>query len=177
MNVRRVVTGQRADGTSVFVSDEQVEPVTVSLLPGAAFHQLWASDTMVQLPTDGTAPDAPRYFPPAAGFRFGVFTLGPDTVAAPESIDFGAALAEVAQKLPGLADSLEPAAPGMHTTDTVDYDFVLSGEVWLELDAGAQVLLRAGDCVVQNGTRHAWRNKSSAPCVLAFALVGAQRAG
>jgi len=177
LNVRRVVTGQRADGTSVFVSDEQVEPVTVSLLPGAAFHRLWASDTMVQLPTDGAAPDAPGYFPPAAGFRFGVFTLGPDTVTTPEGMDFGAALAEVAQKLPGLADSMEPAAPGMHTTATVDYDFVLSGEVWLELDGGAQVHLRAGDCVVQNGTRHAWRNTSSAPCVIAFALVGARRAG
>jgi mannose-6-phosphate isomerase-like protein (cupin superfamily) len=177
MNVRRVVTGQRADGTSVFVSDEQVEPITVSLLPGAAFHQLWASDTMVPLPTDGTAPDAPGFFPPAAGFRFGVFTLGPDTVTKLEDMDFGAALAEVAQKLPGLAEAMEPAAPGMHTTATVDYDFVLSGEVWLELDDGAQVQLRAGDCVVQNGTRHAWRNKSSAPCVLAFALVGAQRAG
>jgi len=177
MNIRRVVTGQRADGTSVFVSDEQVEPITVSLLPGAAFHQLWASDTIVQLPTDGTARAAPSYFPPATGFRFGVFTLGPDAATKPEDMDFGAALAEIAQKLPGLADSMEPAAPGMHTTDTVDYDFVLSGEVWLELDNGAQVHLRAGDCVVQNGTRHAWRNKASAPCVIAFALVGAQRAG
>jgi len=121
--------------------------------------------------------DAPGFFPPAAGFRFGVYTLGPDTVTKSEGMDFGAALAEVAQKLPGLADSMEPAAPGMHTTATVDYDFVLSGEVWLELDNGAQVQLRAGDCVVQNGTRHAWRNKSSAPCVLAFALVGAQRTG
>ena len=177
MNIRRVVTGQRPDGTSVFVSDEQVEPITVSLLPGAAFHQLWASDTMVRLPTDGTAPAAPGFFPPAGGFRFGVFTIGPDAVTTSGGMDFGAALAEVAQKLPGLADSMEPAAPGMHTTATVDYNFVLSGEVWLELDGGAQVQLRAGDCVVQNGTRHAWRNKSSAPCVLAFALVGAQRAG
>jgi len=60
MNIRRVVTGQRPDGTSVFVSDEPVEPITVSLLPGAKFHRLWGSDTMVQLPTDGTAPAAPR---------------------------------------------------------------------------------------------------------------------
>jgi hypothetical protein len=177
MNIRRVVTGQRADGKSVFVSDEQVEPITVSLLPGAAFHQLWASDATVQLPTDGAAPVAPGYFPPAAGFRFGVFTLGPDTVTTPEGMDFGAALAEVAQKLPGLAEAMEPAAPGMHTTDTVDYDFVLSGEVWLELDDGAQLQLRAGDCVIQNGTRHAWRNKSSGPCVIAVALIGARRAG
>ncbi len=40
MNVRRVVTGQRPDGTSVFVSDEQVEPITVSLLPGEVWLEL-----------------------------------------------------------------------------------------------------------------------------------------
>ena len=41
MNRRLVVTGQTADGKSVFVSDAQVEPITLSLLPGAAFHRLW----------------------------------------------------------------------------------------------------------------------------------------
>ena len=29
--------------------------------------------------------------------------------------------------------------PGMHTTDTVDFDVVVSGEVYLELDDGAEV--------------------------------------
>lgn len=38
MRVRRVVTGQTEDGTSVVVSDEQLEPITVRLLPGAEFH-------------------------------------------------------------------------------------------------------------------------------------------
>jgi hypothetical protein len=51
---------------------------------------------------------------------------------------------------------LEPQNPGMHTTDTVDFDVIVSGEVFLELDDGSEVLLKAGDCVVQNGTRHAW---------------------
>ena len=32
--------------------------------------------------------------------------------------------------------------------------------------------LRAGDCVVMNGTRHAWRNRSQSPCVIAVALIG-----
>ena len=51
----------------------------------------------------------------------------------------------------------------------------VSGEVYLELDDGSEVLLKAGDCVVQNGTRHAWRNRSSANCVTAVTLVGAER--
>ena len=72
-------------------------------------------------------------------------------------------------------DVMETDDPGMHRTDTVDYVVVLSGEVSLELDDGETVHLSAGDCVVQNGTRHAWRNSSSAPCLIAFAIVGAHR--
>jgi hypothetical protein len=30
------------------------------------------------------------------------------------------------------------------------------------------------DCVVQNGTRHAWHNRSSNNCVVAVTLVGAE---
>ena len=39
---------------------------------------------------------------------------------------------------------MEPDRPGMHTTDTVDFDIVLRGEVWLELDGGQEVHLRPG---------------------------------
>ncbi|GIR35368.1 MAG: hypothetical protein CM15mP49_07530 [Actinomycetota bacterium] len=39
----------------------------------------------------------------------------------------------------------------MHTTDTVDYEFVISGEVVLELDDGAEVTLSTGDTVVKMG--------------------------
>ena len=67
----------------------------------------------------------------------------------------------------------EPDDPGMHTTDTVDFDYVVSGEVYLELDDGAEVLLKPGDCVVQNGTRHRWNNRSDEPCVVAVCIVGA----
>jgi quercetin dioxygenase-like cupin family protein len=65
----------------------------------------------------------------------------------------------------------------MHTTDTIDFEYVVSGEVWLELDDGVEVKLSAGDTLVQNGTRHAWRNKSAEPCALVVFLVGAHRAG
>jgi mannose-6-phosphate isomerase-like protein (cupin superfamily) len=177
MHVRRVVTGQTPDGTSVFVSDEQVPPITVDLLPGAAFHRLWGSDEVVSLPTNGSEPSAPEYFPPEGGFRFNIFTLGPDSITLPADLDIGTALTELGEKLPGLAEVAEPDNPGMHTTDTVDIDLVISGQVSLELDDGKMVELRAGDCVVQNGTRHAWRNRSSEPCVIAVALFGASRAG
>jgi uncharacterized cupin superfamily protein len=63
----------------------------------------------------------------------------------------------------------------MHTTDTVDYVTILSGEIWLVLDDGAEVHLEPGDCVVQNGTQHAWHNRNPEPCVLVTVMVGAER--
>jgi hypothetical protein len=175
MTARRVVTGERADGKSVLVSDQRVSPITVSAFPGTEFYRLWGSDEIVRLPTLGEAPTASNYFPPVGGFRFVLVKVGPDSEAIGEQFDMGAAVAEIRDKLPGLAEVMEPDHPGMHATNTVELGLVLSGEVWLELDDGAQVHLGTGDSVIQNGTRHAWRNKSSRPCVLAFAAVAAER--
>jgi hypothetical protein len=174
MDIHRVITGHAADGTSIFVADETAEPVTVSLIPGVAFHRIWGGDDVPVVPADGE-PETHSYFPPPNGFRFGFFTLPPDSVGLPEDLDVGAALDEINEKLPGMMDVMEPGAPGMHTTDTVDFDVVIDGEVWLELDDGKEVRLTPGSCVVQNGTRHAWRNKSDKPVTLAVAIVGARR--
>jgi mannose-6-phosphate isomerase-like protein (cupin superfamily) len=173
--MRCVVTGQEHDGKSVIVTDEQVEPITVSLLPGLAFHRLWGADSPPTLPATGEALDQSDFFPPPGGYRFGFFTLGPESVTLPEDLDFDAAFAELRAKLPGLAEAMEPDRPGMHTTDTVDLDLVISGQVWLELDDGVEVHLHAGDAVVQNGTRHAWHNRGSEPAVLFTTLLGARR--
>jgi len=43
MRVRRVVTGHDRDGKAVFASDEQVDPLTLALIPGAEFHRLWGA--------------------------------------------------------------------------------------------------------------------------------------
>ena len=126
MKVRRVVTGQNADGKSVFVSDEEVDAITLDLLPGYEFHRLWGSDVASTLPTDGQPPPAPAYFPPATGYRFGFFTVAPAGVDLPADLDVEAALAEMETQLPGMAAHMEPDDPGMHTTDTVDFEVVLS---------------------------------------------------
>jgi quercetin dioxygenase-like cupin family protein len=63
----------------------------------------------------------------------------------------------------------------MHTTNTVDMEIVLSGEIVLELDNGAETTLHAGDVNIQNGTRHRWHNRSTQPAILAVAMIGATR--
>jgi len=175
MKVRRVVTGHSPDGKAIFVSDSEVEPISVKLIPGGYTWRLWEEDEAVTLPTDGSFHLCPTFFPPVGGFRFGLFTIPPMTETVPEDIDLPAAMAEFEEKLPGFAARLEPDNPGMHRTDTIDYEYVISGEVWLELDDGKEVHLRPGDTVVQNGTRHAWRNKGSEPCLMALCLIGANR--
>ncbi len=91
---------------------------------------------------------------------------------------FDPVAAETEQRVasPGIPDLFEPGNPGMHTTDSVDYGIVLEGEVWLELDNGRLTQLRQGDTVIQNGTRHAWRNLGDMPVTMAFVNVGARRA-
>jgi mannose-6-phosphate isomerase-like protein (cupin superfamily) len=173
MRVRRVVTGHSPDGKAVFASDEEVEPVTAALLPGYEFHRLWGGDEASRFPDAGTQPLHEQYFPPVGGFRFGLFTLPPASTAGPGEIDMPAALADFEAALPGMASHMEPDAPSMHTTATVDYEFVVSGRVVLELDDGASVELGPGDTVVQNGTRHAWRNPFDEPCTIVVTLVGA----
>jgi mannose-6-phosphate isomerase-like protein (cupin superfamily) len=175
MDIRCIVTGQNASGKSVIKRNGHIKPVTLASSPGYEFHRIWGSDSSPELPSDGTAPAQPRYFPSKNGFRFGFFTVPPQTKTNVDQIRTASAIEEMQEKLPGMIDVLEPDDPGMHATDTVDFDVVIFGEVYLELDDGAEVLLKAGDCVIQNGTRHAWHNRSSDKCVIAVTLVGAER--
>ena len=175
MDFKCVVTGQDKSGKSVFKRQSSVEPIRLSSVPGYEFRRVWGSDAAPQLPSDGTPPPQPRYFPPKNGFRFAFFTIPPDAATNLDEVGAAASIEEFQQKLPGMIEVLEPNHPGMHTTDTVDFDVVISGEVVLELDDGAEVFLKAGDCVIQNGTRHAWHNRSSEKCVVSIAIVGAER--
>jgi len=175
MKVRRVVTGHTEDGKSVVIDDVQVEGIA-PIVPGAEFHWLWAQDEVPMLPLEGILPPPDDFFPGPGGFRFSLLTLPPDSsLKSLDAEDLARALAEYEAKLPGFLRHTEPENPGMHTSDTVDLDYVISGEVWLELDDGHEVHLKAGDLVIQNGTRHAWRNRGSEPCRMVICLIGARR--
>jgi quercetin dioxygenase-like cupin family protein len=175
MQIRRVVTGHAPDGKAMVASDTKVDPITVALLPGMEFYQFWGADTAPTFPDDGSPHSFRNYFPPIGGFRFAIATIPPDSVTPAASLDMEAALQEAEEKLPGVLAHLEPDHPGMHTTDTIDFEYIISGEVWLELGDGVEVHLRAGDTVVQNGTRHAWHNKSPELCQMITLIIGAHR--
>jgi mannose-6-phosphate isomerase-like protein (cupin superfamily) len=91
--------------------------------------------------------------------------------------DPAAIAAEIDEKLPGLLDPFEDDGDGMHTTDTVDYGICLEGELCLRLDDDEEFTLTPGTCVVQLGTRHAWKNRSDRPALMCYVQIGAARAG
>ena len=68
---------------------------------------------------------------------------------------------------------LPPRHSMMHRTRTVDYAIIMSGEIDMLLDEG-EVHLKAGDVVVQQATNHAWINRGTKPCRVAFILMDAQ---
>ena len=72
-------------------------------------------------------------------------------------------------------DRHSPRHPGFHRTNTIDYAIVLRGEIYAMMDEG-EVLLRAGDVLIQRGTNHAWSNRTDEPAYLAFVLVDAEPA-
>ena len=65
---------------------------------------------------------------------------------------------------------LPPRHPAMHRTRTVDYAIVMAGEIDMLLD-DSEIHLKAGDVLVQQGTNHAWVNRGTEPCRIAFILV------
>jgi mannose-6-phosphate isomerase-like protein (cupin superfamily) len=161
MKVRRVVTGNNENGESYFIFN--------GFTPGyldfgyCITNEIWVDDPANPDPKVLKDPvDVEKYHiaPPLNGSLMRVLTIRPDGIkltseqlAANERFNTG--------------DTMEKDNPGMHTTHTIDYGIIISGEIDLELDKGI-VHLIAGDVVVQRGTRHAWRNNSSKPCTIAF---------
>lgn len=176
--IRRIVTGSDENGASMVALDG-TPPRTDAFktIPGMVSRLLWATPAAPAVPFDGNdpTPAVASIVPEVSGTRFLVVTFPPDSVFFAPAFDGQAAAAENLRLSPGLAERFE--ADGMHATPTVDYGIVLEGEVWLELDEGRAERLVAHDVVVQNGTRHAWRNKSDRPATLAFVLIGANTSG
>src|SRR5215831_21112277 len=158
MQVRKVVTGHDAKGRAVFVRDEQVDGMRIPGLGELAV--LWSADAPATYPNAGNNPAAPGIFPPVGGIRFTMATYSPESgVVAPEAT-------------PEMHIE-EGDEPGMHRTDTTDFGVVLSGNIAVEVDDGAELLLSPGDVVVQNGTRHRWCAVGDPSATIAAFMIGA----
>lgn len=160
MKVRQVVTGHDAKGRAVIARDEQIDGLPIPGLGEFAF--LWSADEPATYPNAGDNPAVAGIFPQVGGIRLIIGTYSPEyDVVAPEPV-------------PGMHVE-DGDEPGFHRTDTTDFGVVLSGNLALELDDGAEVLLSPGDVLVENGTRHRWRVVGDVPATMASFLIGAHR--
>jgi mannose-6-phosphate isomerase-like protein (cupin superfamily) len=163
--MKLVVTGHDSSGTSIF--SHAGEPPRSSS-PGS--FELWSTKGPISMP-DATDPDRPApigYFPVEGETAFKIVSVPGKTARA--------AMGDFTMQMPeDLAKYFDPDDPEMHTTDTIDYVVILGGSAELELDNGRKERVQTGDCVVQRGTRHAWRVTSDEPLILAATLIGARR--
>lgn len=166
--IRRVVTGHDENGTAIIARDGIAANVRVRAANGLTSTLLWTEDAT---PSDnsGDADKADREIgvaPPAGGSVFRIVEFTPD--------DDSVSNAEMKRELGLDPDSGGPVRhPGMHKTRSVDYGIVISGEIDMLVDED-EVRLKAGDVVVQRGTNHAWANRGTEPCRIAFVLIDAQ---
>jgi hypothetical protein len=179
VEIRRVVTGRDSREVSCFTSVETVEPISVG---GMQVVNLWGTgDEGAHIGNDpAEKPELFPFFPDGSGHgtRLLAVHFAPDSWEATDAEASMAQLeaaAEMERLQPGLSQVFEPDSPGMHTTDTVDYGICIRGELWLELDDGAEERITPGTVVVQRGTRHAWRNRSDEVATMIYVLIGAQR--
>jgi hypothetical protein len=169
---RRVVTGHRA-GKSVVLSDQRLEPYKFKTVAGFEHTYVWSTDRTLESDPDKVEQQLPKSaLPSANGSLLHIVTFPPAKIAASSSSDPLQVAQEFLTRLPGLADTFERDGSQMHITQTVDYAILLDGELWLELDDSETVHLFAGDIVVQQATRHGWRNQGEHPATIAFVMLG-----
>ena len=177
MGTRRIVTGHDKNGKAIIIADGPTPGVkTTPNRPGVIFHNMWttkSSPARYDGPEEETSIDLPLP-PPKAGTTFRLIEFPPESKV--EQVD-----EETARKAfqeygadgalqHGESEQKKKQHSFMHQTDTVDYALCLSGEMTMYLD-DSEVVMKAGDVMVQRGTNHAWVNKSEEYCTMAFILI------
>lgn len=174
MKIRCVVTGHSNEGKSVVTSDEVISAIGMPGSPETVFRVLWGADTTQTYPNDGTPPEHDGWWPPVGGFRVLIWETSPDN-ATDNNLQETQVETEMERLMPGVVELMEPDNPGFHKSDTTDLLYVVSGRAILQLDDGIEVELKAGDFIVQNGTRHAWRTPDNESCTIIDFMIGARR--
>jgi hypothetical protein len=173
--IRRVVTGHNAQGKAIFIADGPA-PAVFDRGPGAtAVTELWETGTTPASNAgnaDPTVGGAQRLPPPKNGSKFRVVEYPPDSTRVAAIHASGAATDANAKSEGYVRDTANKRHPGFHKTATIDYAIVLSGEIYALMDEG-ELLLKAGDVLIQRGTNHAWSNRTGQPCCIAFVLIDA----
>jgi hypothetical protein len=160
--VRRIVTGESAEGKSIFISDGPTPNHTTH--PGSPPAQVvWATGAAAAPGVDPAPAGRVFAFHSKHGSLLRVVDFAPD-----DSYD-QARLAEFLDEH-GVREERSARHFWFHKTPSLDYAIVLEGEIYALMDEGER-LMQAGDILIQRATNHSWSNRSGKPCRMAFVLL------
>jgi len=171
-DIRRVVTTVDKDGKAVVLFDGANPHKVVRPNRSVTSRLVWVTD---QTPADisGAADRAATNIgiaPPHNGSVFRIIDI-PPTPPEIEKLEKDYLHKQIGDHAP--KKGLPPRHPLMHRTLTIDYAIIMQGEIDMLLD-DSEVHLAAGDIMVQQGTNHAWVNRGSGVCRIAFVLIDGQ---
>jgi mannose-6-phosphate isomerase-like protein (cupin superfamily) len=166
---RRVVTGKDERGKGIITKDTQVKVGPLGIID---FWKTTAVPSSLSEDSD-RLPGPIRLEPPSGGAVFRFFEIPPQDPALSREEAERKAAQEFAEAGAEHCRVDTGRNPMMHTTSTIDYVVVLSGDVTLLLDEG-EVELKPFDAVIQRGTNHYWLNYGNRPAMLMGVLLDAK---
>ena len=169
--LRRVVTGNDADGNSCVLWDSAAPNVSTRGT-GARFTEFWTIQEMPAIIT-GTEDDSMVRFsisPPDRGLHFRIAQAPPEPK---EGVD--ASAAQRNRDEPNASGVTERREDGphwnMHRTASVDYAFSTDGERNLILE-DSEPRIQKGDVVIQLANWHSWANRSDEISSMGYVMIG-----
>ena len=168
-DIRRVVTTVDKDGKAIVLFDGANPHKVVRPNRSVTSRLVWVTD---QTPADisGTADRAATNIgiaPPHNGSVFRIIDI-PPTPPEIGTLEKDYLHKQIGDHAP--KKGLPPRHPLMHRTLTIDYAIIMQGEIDMLLD-DSEVHLKAGDVLIQQGTNHAWVNRGTESCRIAFILI------
>lgn len=153
---RRVVTGVNAVGKSGVQFDTHKQDVqSIPELAGFRWLDLWGADLPAANNAKHDLAEGLPIFPEKNATIFRIFEIDPDSDDVKEANLRGA------------------THPGMNAAGTLDFIYVIEGEAFVVFEDG-ETHLKKGDYFIQQGTRHAWSNRSNKPVRMLAVLVGGE---
>lgn len=169
--LRRVITGNDAEGRSVVIVDGPPSASAGDLETGGLF-EIWQDTVSGDInpeATDDLGPKRSLLSPDSDHVKVRWFVIHPLDPDVPADV----ANERTRQRFAdfGAEDHLRDQSvhPAMHQTETLDVICLLKGDVSLVLDTG-ETRIQPGQVVIQRGTSHAWRAHGG-PAILLAVLI------
>lgn len=165
---RRIVTGLDETGKAIVMFDNSVSVLAATDQPEV--ENIWMLEQIPAETSDiGISEISAAFGPEPQNLVFRIIDFPPSPPQEVlETLDTNMFMKIAGDYAP--KKGLPSSHPFMHRTKTIDFAVVLSGEIEMVLD-DSSVFLKAGDVIVQQETNHAWVNRGTEICRIAFVQV------